>query len=234
MALLPETRAALARYDAWLGEALGSPQRLAQLGHRLRAMVRDIGRRLRNMALGVFTVAVLAFLYGSFIAPLGFLGVVVMVLGMLVAAMLLAALPPTRTAPARLASGPLAQLPARSAGWLTTAALDLPADVAADARSLAQSIRALAPVAARVAPDSPEADDLQRLLASHLPRLIDSYAQVPPPARNSAAAQAHLREGLAAVATEVTRLSGSMASARLQDLETEGRFLQSRYQPPDC
>jgi hypothetical protein len=232
MALLPETREALARYDAWVARTLGSPDRLALAGQRVRRGIRAIGRRIRNMVLGVFGVAVLAFLYGTLVAPLGFLGVVVMVLGMYAAMMLFAGWPAERVPRAAdLPNGSLATLPERVADWLGALHLPLPVRLTAEVDALAIDIRQLGRLVERITPDSARAADIERLLARHLPRLMDSYGELPPAARHSADADAHFREGLQVIRAEVGRMTAELSAERLQALETEGRFLKSRYLP---
>ena len=54
--MLPETRDALARYDAWLARTVKSPDHVAAQARRLERATRSVGRRLRNMILGVFAV----------------------------------------------------------------------------------------------------------------------------------------------------------------------------------
>ena len=74
-----------------------------------------------------------------------------------------------------------------------------------------------------------EADDARRLIGDHLPRLVRSYAEVPASHRATPEATAHLREGLQVVGSEIERLTTDIARERLRALETEGRFLESRY-----
>lgn len=235
MALLPETRAALARYDAWLARNLGSPERLAHHGQRVRSGIRAIGRRIRNMILGVFAVALLAFVYGTRIAPLGFLGVVVMVLGMITAMVVLAGWPAQRKVEAETfdsptpADLPAAELPRQMAAWLSGLDLSLPADLGADMQALVQDLGHMDALVRHMDADSPAADDVRRLLGQYLPRLVESYAAVPLAARSTSTARGHFREGLGVIRTEIERLSGGLASARLKALETEERFLKSRY-----
>jgi hypothetical protein len=87
----------------------------------------------------------------------------------------------------------------------------------------------LAPELERMDPATPEADEARRLLSDHLPRLVKSYAEVPVTHRTSAEAQAHFRDGLKVVGGEIDRLTSDLARERLKALETEGRFLESRY-----
>lgn len=204
-----------------------------QRRHHARRTLRLLGRRVRNMTLGAFAVVLLAFLYGSLVAPLGLPGVMVMLLGVLAALLLFAGWPPVRAPRAAdLGSASLATLPARAADWLEANLRTLPTAEAAAITTLAADIRQLAPAAARLDPQSPQGADIERLLARHLPRFIDSFTDLPPAARAEAPARAQFHDGLQVVQGEVRRLLAELSAARLQALETEGRFLKSRYQPP--
>ncbi len=231
MALLPETRAALARYDAWLAGVVQSPERLAA---RARRMVRHVARRVRNMVFGMLGVVFLAFLYGNLVAPIGFLGLLLMLFAMLGVAVLLAGWPPLREpGPPKLGSVSLSALPQRLCAFLEQVQAEVPPGVAADLDRLLVRLGELAPELRRLPPESPEADDARRLLAGHLPRLVESYRRLPPSARAGATAEAHVRDGLRMVAAEVERLTEALAAGRLRALETEGRFLGSRYGGPE-
>lgn len=207
--------------------------RYRQRRRNARQLLRLIGRRIRNMTLAAFAVVLLAFLYGSLVAPLGFLGVIVMLLGVLAALLLFAGWPPERPPPAPdLGTARLPTLPARAADWLAAQSAALPAEEAAAIDALAADIRQLARPAARLDPQSPQAADIERLLARNLPRFIRSFTDLPPPARAEAPPRAQFHDGLQVVHGEVRRLIGELSAERLQALETEGRFLKSRYQPP--
>lgn len=228
--LLPETRAALARYDAWLAGVMRSPERLAL---RTRQFVGHLARRIRNMVLGMLGVVFLAFLYGNLVAPIGFLGLLLMLFAMLGVSMVLATWPPARPAgPPAPKDAPLATQASRLVSWLEQARLSLPVGVVGDLDRLIERLHELTPELQRLPADSPEADDARRLLVGHLPRLVETYRQLPPTARAEGQAQAHFREGLQVVATELARLSTAISAERLRALETEGRFLGSRYGKP--
>ncbi|MBS3962320.1 MAG: hypothetical protein KGZ61_10900, partial [Sandarakinorhabdus sp.] len=96
MAMMPETREALARYDEWLARTVKSPGALAVHARRLERKTRYVGRRLRNMLLGALAVVFSAVLFGMFVAPLGFLGIVVTALAAMTAMVILSSWPRER------------------------------------------------------------------------------------------------------------------------------------------
>ena len=230
MALLPQTREVLARYDAWIADMVQAPGRLAFRAGRL---ARHAAWRLRNMVFGMIGVVFLAFLYGNLVAPIGFLGLLLMLFAMLAVALLLAGWPPRRQ-PVRppLDGVPLAALPSQLGGWLLDMRPGMPAAVAVRLDRLRDRLLDLAPGFRRLDPETLAAEDARRLLVGHLPRLVESYRLLPARVRASDSAQAHVLEGLQVVQGELERLEDAIAAERLRALETEGRFLGSRYGRP--
>ncbi len=230
MSISPETRAALARYEEWVERTVKSPDAIANSARRVGRATRSVGRRLRNMVFATFFVLLGAFLYGNLVAPLGFLGVVVTMMAVLCAMILFATWPPERQPKLdKLPETPLKALPGQVEEWLSHQQRALPAPAARDVDRIMAQLDRLAPELETLNPASPEADDARRLIADHLPRLVRSYAEVPATHRATPEAQAHLRDGLKVVGTEIDRLTHDLARDRLRALETEGRFLESRY-----
>ncbi len=230
MAMLPETRDALARYDAWLARTVKSPDHVAAQARRLERATRSVGRRLRNMILGVFAVVLGAFLYGNLVAPLGFVGLMLTIVSMLCVMVLFASWPGAKAPKLeKLPDVPLATLPAKIETWLEAQRPALPAPAAHEVDMVMMQLNRLAPELRQLDPATPQADDARRLLSDHLPRLVKSYAEVPATHRGTAEAQAHFRDGLKVVGGELERLTTDLARERIRALETEGRFLESRY-----
>jgi hypothetical protein len=123
----------------------------------------------------------------------------------------------------------LSALPAQVEDWLETQRKALPAPAVREVDRIMAQLDQLSPQLKKLDPTSPMAEDARRLLGDHLPRLVKSYAEVPVTHRTSAEAQAHFRDGLKVVGGEIDRLTSDLARERLKALETEGRFLESRY-----
>lgn len=230
MSIQPETRDALARYDAWLERTSRASDSVARKARRMERGARSVGRRMRNMAFGVLAVLVAAFLYGNLVAPLGFLGVAITAMAVICAMLLFASWPRARAPKLeKLPDAPLAALPNQVEGWLETQRLALPAPAAREIDTVMAQLDRLAPELKQLDPATPQAEDARKLLSDHLPRLVKSYAEVPATHRTTAEAQTHFREGLRVVGGEIDRLTQELAKERLRALETEGRFLESRY-----
>jgi hypothetical protein len=234
MAMMPETRDALARYDEWLARTMKSPDAIAVQTRRLERATRSVGRRLRNMLFGAFAVVLAAFLYGNLVAPLGFLGLVVTFLAVLCVMVLLSSWPrEPEPVLEKLPEVPLKALPAQVETWLEGQRRALPAPAVREIDRVMAQLDQLSPQLARLDPASPMAEDARRLVGDHLPRLVKSYAEVPATHRGSAEATGHFREGLKVVGQEIDRLTTTIARDSLAALEVEGRFLETRYKGTD-
>ena len=235
--MMPETREALARYDEWLARTMREPGALPEtLKHqtrRLQRKTRSVGRRLRNMLYGAFAVVLAAVLFGVFVAPIGFAGILLTVLAAMCVMVFLSSWPkeraPTLEALPQVA---LPALPGQVEHWLEGQRLALPAPAARDVVRIMAQLNQLAPQLKTLEPASPLAEDARRLIGDHLPRLVRTYAEVPARERGSAEATGHLREGLKVVGAEIDRISTTIARESLSALEVEGRFLESRYKDP--
>jgi hypothetical protein len=80
----------------------------------------------------------------------------------------------------------------------------------------------------------PAAQDARRLMSIHLPGLIERYEHVPPAFRHETDGEdktvdQRLVEGLAAGRAALSEVTEQLARADVAALETQGRFIQSRY-----
>jgi hypothetical protein len=80
----------------------------------------------------------------------------------------------------------------------------------------------------------PAAQDARRLMSIHLPGLIERYERVPPAFRGERDGEdktvdQRLVEGLAAGRAALSEVCEQLARADVAALETQGRFIQSRY-----
>lgn len=191
-------------------------------------------RRLARMVGGAAAVALIAFFWGMFVRPIGFSGVAVTVLAMVAVFLLLGVWPPPRRIrPDRLAATPLPRLGADVGAWLEQQRGALPPGARRQLDRIRARLAQLGPhlgAAAPAAGVSPtDAAEVQRLLSVHLPRLLQSYEAVPENLRDAPEAERQLGDGLATIADELDRIGAKLGRDRLDALETEGRFLESRY-----
>jgi hypothetical protein len=110
----------------------------------------------------------------------------------------------------------------------------LPAPARAELDAMTQIIPSLKQTLERVDTLDPAAQDARRLMSIHLPGLIDRYMRVPPAFREERDGEdktvdQRLVEGLAASRAALAETAEQLARADVAALETQGRFIQSRY-----
>jgi hypothetical protein len=99
---------------------------------------------------------------------------------------------------------------------------------------MAQVLPSLKQTLSRLETLDPTAQDARRLMSIHLPGLIDRYMRVPPAYRQERDGEdktvdQRLVEGLAASRAALAETCEQLARADVAALETQGRFIQSRY-----
>ncbi|WP_448586640.1 hypothetical protein [Thermaurantiacus sp.] len=198
---------------------------------RRRRRGRRLMSRLVRILLGWLAVLVGAAVFSATVAPLGFWGLLIVPLLLLLATLLAwrstPALPDERPTLDR-AEGP--DLALKVEAWLDARRPALPAPARRELDRILHQLDALAPALGQIDPTRPEAVDARRLMADHLPRLIESFEAIPPSVRaREPEAARQLAAGLGIVADELGRISDRLAAERLDALETEGRFLESRW-----
>lgn len=205
----------------------------------LRDATRRAGRAAREAwvratrAVGVLGVSGIgAGVYG---AAVGGLGVEALLIGVPLAgaaAVGAALLPTRRRLPPlpKLAELPPARLVPVAREWFERRRATLPRAAAPVAARVLARLDAMAPLVAALPAGDPRVADLRRLLADHLPRLVEAYAAVPEAARAAdGAVGASVVTGLGAAVGELDRLWADLSGAKVRDLAVEGRFLEERY-----
>jgi hypothetical protein len=136
-------------------------------------------------------------------------------------------------------AAPTADLPngamvERFDSYLYRARRALPAPAQNEVDAIAQILPSLKQTLERVDAVDPSAQDARRLMSIHLPGLIERYERVPPSYRQERDGEdktvdQRLVEGLSASRSALADVSERLARADVAALETQGRFMQSRY-----
>jgi hypothetical protein len=110
----------------------------------------------------------------------------------------------------------------------------LPAPAQAEVDALSAVLPSLKQTLERVDTLDPNAQDARRLMSIHLPGLMERYSHVPPAYRGEQdgegkSADERLVEALSATRAALAEISEKLARDDLAALETQGRFIQSRY-----
>jgi hypothetical protein len=191
---------------------------------------RIFNRVLRILG-GLLAVAIGAAVFSATVAPLGFWGVLIVPLLMLLVTLILARYPKRRMPkPESFAKADLPALGSQVETWIDLKRKALPAPARGEAERILLTLDTLTPQLDRLAATSVEASQARRLMAEHLPRLVETWEKVPAQVRsNNREADRQLAEGLKLVGDELERLTHALTKDSLEALEVEGRFLESRY-----
>jgi hypothetical protein len=182
----------------------------------------------------MLTLMILVSLYAGLVGPIGILSIPVLILtavAILFGAGLFSR--EREIAPSAVAQAPLPQIADRTATWIDQQRLALPAPAARIAGDIGQKIAALRPQLATLDDNTPEAWELRRLVGEELPGLVESYKRVPVTMRrenrNGRVAERELIDGMRLLDDEIDTLARSIASADMDRLSSQKRYLELRY-----
>ena len=194
----------------------------------------DLLNRFKRVSVVLLAISVITIGIGM-ATPIGMSGFLAAI-GVAIAAAALLLATPSR---ARSIAGPAIDLPngemvQQFDSYLYRARRALPAPAQAQIDALSAELPALRQTLERVDTLDPNAQDARRLMSLHLPSLIDRYMHVPAAYRNERdgegkSADERLADSLAAGRAALSDISESLARADILALETQGRFIQSRY-----
>jgi len=210
------------------------PARAAARRERQRLNV-GAGRTLVRVA-ATIAVIWLATIVIGLVKPIGMFGFLAALLVTAIVAAVLIARGGRQvvTAPPPAADLPNGAMVDRFDSYLYRSRAALPAPARAELDAIAQVLPSLKQTLERVETLDPAAQDARRLMSIHLPGLIERYERVPPAYRQETDGEGktvdqRLVEGLAAGHSALADVAEQLARADVAALETQGRFIQSRY-----
>ena len=227
---------AIARFDRVTQQLdqRGGPVRAAARRERERLNA-GLGRTAAKVAAGVVVVWLAAIFIGFF-NPIGLFGFLAAVIASVVVAGVLIARGGRQvvSAPAPTADLPNGAMVERFDSYLYRVRRGLPATAQPQLDAISATLPALKQTLDRVDTLDPCAQDARRLMSIHLPGLIERYSNVPRAYRQEQDGEGktvdqRLVEGLAAGRSALGEVSEQLARADVAALETQGRFIQSRY-----
>lgn len=236
-----EVDRAIARFDEVMNRLPGADHHaISARSRRISRTVSNAGRRLRRGLYAVAALLAALLAYTLFVGAIGIGGFLLAAL-LLPLAFVLGMLLPLSGAdietPA-LKKLPPAELPARTDIWLDARRRDLPRLAAPTLDRISAKLNSLQPQLAAVPAMDPLAQDIGRLLNTHLPELVERYQKVPPEMRRlpgddgGPSIEARLVEGLKTVDDELARVSDNLAAGDRDAFLIQGKFLENRYKEP--
>ena len=194
----------------------------------------DLKRRAARVGIGLLVISMLTIIVGV-ITPIGMFGFLAAVTLAIGAAIVLG-FAPTQTAVSKAPSTdlPNGQMVQRFDSYLYRNRAALPPPARAEIDAISSILPPLKQTLERLDAVHPEAQDARRLMSLHLPGLIDRYTHVPPAYRGERDGEGisvdeRLVEGLAAGRAALSEISERLARQDVAALETQGRFIRSRY-----
>lgn len=212
----------------------GGPAQEAASRER-RRLNAGFGRTAGRVAAAILAVWAAVVIVGM-VRPIGMTGFFVALLatGVIAAILLVRGGREAILAPAPSADLPNGPMVDRFDSYLYRVRSALPAPARAELDSINGLLPSLKQTLSRIDTLDPTAQDARRLMSIHLPGLIDRYQHVPPAYRQERDGEGktvdeRLVEGLAASRSALAEVCEQLARADVAALETQGRFIQSRY-----
>ena len=238
-----------------MGDLTTQSDRLIEEGRMLRDDNRAGGRHRRAGSIGqgsasvkrrnwinratYFAGAVIAILVATSVAGIilngiGFVGVMMMALAVLVAAFVFGNYPkvkvPTRT---DINKGNVRQMVSRTELWLEHQTPSLPPPAARLVEDMGVQLDALGLQLEGVEQNHPKAREVRSLVGEQLPEMIDSYRRIPAHLRGEKRAGAtpdeQLTESLGKISGEIDSITRQLAEGSLDDLAIKHRYLDYKF-----
>lgn len=228
-AILADARRSLAENRA------GGYHRRASIGRGSAALkTRHLVGKIKRIVLAVGAIVAAAMVAGLIVDGIGFAGIMITFLAIVVAVGVFAAFPrinvPRR---AELNKGNARDLVERTELWLEHQRPALPPPAAKIVDDLGVQLDALGLQLETVDQEHPAVREVRQLVGEHLPEMIDSYRKVPAHLRGERRAGAtpdeQLAEGLGRISREIDSVTRQLADGALDDLAVRHRFLDYRY-----
>ena len=196
--------------------------------------MRHLAKKAVRIFIAIVAILAAAGVAGAILNGIGFGGVMLTVLAMVVATLVLARYPRLKTPKrADLNTGDVKQLVGRTELWLEHQRADLPAPAVELVNAIGVELDELQPQLANVDQNHPTAGQIRKLVGEDLPEMIEGFRRIPPSMRtqqNAGTTPARqLEDGLRLINTELASINRQLAQGSLDDLAIRGRFLEYKY-----
>ena len=205
-----------------------SPEGRAAARRRHERRKARAARMMRRMFFATLAILVGAIVWGM-ISPIGASGVMAVALAVVLAwvGVILFTAEPVAKAE-ELPQVPLKALPQRTEQWLESQRPALPAPANRLIDQIGVRLEGLAPCVQHLDEREPAAAEVRRLVGEELPELVRGYQRVPEQLRRQGP-DAQLIDGLRLVESELGRMTEQLASGHLDQLATQGKYLELKY-----
>ena len=207
-------------------------QTVSRLSAELKT--RHLMGKLKRVVLAVGGIVAAAMVAGLIVDGIGFVGVLLTFLAIVVAIGVFTAFPKIKVPQrADLNQGNARELVGRTELWLEHQRAALPPPAAKIVDDLGVQLDSLGLQLETVDQAHPAVREVRQLVGEHLPEMIDSYRKVPAHLRQEQRAGAspdqQLTEGLGKISREIDSVTRQLADGALDDLAVRHRYLDYRY-----
>ncbi len=197
-----------------------------------------LAKKLVRLAAALAVILVGAMGFGLFVSALGFEGVMITLLLMIVAVFFFLRYPKMKM-PSRadLTRGSLTQTVQRTELWLERQAPALPAPAADLVNRIGGQLDGLGVQLQGLDENTPAAVEVRKLVGDHLPDMVSSYTAIPAHLRSEQRAGStpdkQLIDGLERISGEIDTVTRQLAEGALDELAIRSRYLDYRYGGPE-
>ncbi len=190
--------------------------------------------KLKRVLIAVAAIVIAAMGFGLFVSALGFEGLFVTILLMVIAVAVLARFPRIKM-PQRdnLARGDLIQNVARTELWLESQRPALPAPAQQLVDGIGVQLDGLGQQLRDLDENTPAAVAVRGLVTRDLPDVVESYTRIPRHLRTDASAgstpDAQLADSLRSISREIDTVTRQLAEGALDALAVRSRYLDYKY-----
>jgi hypothetical protein len=199
---------------------------------RAQRKLREAMRRMRRAGFILVALLLALVLVSIFVVEIGFLTWMVALPTVLLVSLMSLFWPSRRAVQlaAETPIVPLGELAVRAEDGLIDRTKELPGRALPAADAIVARLSELQPHLDTLDPRSTLAGDARRLIGEHLPRLVDSYLDLPPSQRGPASeSTSRFTESLDIVGQELDHLIDQCCRDRHLSFETQRRFIETRY-----
>ena len=209
--------------------------RRASIGRRSAALKRQHAlRKLMRIVFAVFAIMFASTVAGLVIDGIGWTGIILALLAMIVAVGVFASFPrmkvPSR---ASLSGTDVKSLVGRTELWLESQRPALPAPAVQLVDQIGGQLDALGLQLDGLDDNVPAAREVRQLVGEHLPELVSSYTSIPRHLRGEERAgrtpDQQLTESLGKISTEIDSVTRQLASGAIDNLAIRTRYLDYKY-----
>lgn len=198
---------------------------------------REVARRFKRVMIALAAILAVTVAIG-FVHPIGPFGLLAAITAAVFATVFLSLYPKSRREVAEVGMLSNAEVVHRLDSLLIRERPALPPRALSEVDAISAQLPLLERRLETLNPLDPLAQDARRLMGQHLPDLLDRYEKVPVSHRSTRdggglSVEDRLLSGLGAARSAIDDIGAKLAQSDINALETQGRFIESRYKDGD-